>query len=75
VQVKNLILGSNITVKYAFEGEHVKEADTSLIADKAGSGYYGFSLKPPAEGFAVGNYTAEVYLDDTLSATVTFSVQ
>jgi len=75
VQVKNLIIGSNVTVKYTFEGEHAEDADTSIIAEQAGSGYFNFSLTPPPEGFPVGNYTAEVYLDDMLSDTVAFSVQ
>lgn len=75
VQVKNLIIGSNVTVKYTFEGEYAEDANTSIIAEKAGSGYFSFSLTPPAEGFPVGNYTAEVYLDDTLADTVAFSVQ
>lgn len=75
VQVKNLLVGSNITVKYYIDGVHAEEADTTLIADKAGSGYYDFSLTPPAEGFPVSNYTAEVYLDDTLSNTIEFLVK
>jgi hypothetical protein len=75
VQVKNLLVGSNITVKYYIDGVHAEEADTTVIADKAGSGYYDFSLTPPADGFPVSEYTAEVYLDNTLSNTITFLVK
>jgi uncharacterized protein YfaS (alpha-2-macroglobulin family) len=75
VQVKNMMSGSNVTVKYAYEGEFVPELDTTVIADKAGSGYYGFNLTPPTDGFPVGAYTAEVYLDGALATTLTFTVQ
>lgn len=75
VQVKNLVVGSNVTVKYLINGERAAEADTRLIADKAGSGHFGFSLTPPPDDFPLGTYTAEVYLDDVLATTVTFSVQ
>ena len=75
VQVKNLVVGSNITVKYSYNGEFVPELDTTVTADKAGSGYYGFNLTPPSDGFPTGDYTAEVYLDDALMTTLAFSVQ
>ncbi len=74
VQVKDLIIGSNVVVKYYFEDENIPDLDTSLVADKVGSGYYGFSLQAPPDGFPAGNYKAEVYLDDKLSETVTFSI-
>jgi len=72
VQVKNLVVGSVVTVKYKLEGEDY--SDTSLTADQFGSGYYGFKLTA-ADGHAVGNYTAEVYLDDELQKTIEFTVQ
>jgi hypothetical protein len=75
VQVKNILVGSNITVKYYLDGVHAEEADTTVIADKAGSGYYDFTLTPPADGFPIGKYTAEVYLDDVLSSTMAFLVK
>ena len=72
VQVKNLVVGSVVDVKYKFEGEDY--SDTSLTADKFGSGYYGFKLTA-ADGHAIGNYTAEVYLDGELQKTIEFSVE
>ena len=75
VNVKNLVVGSDVTVKYTYEGEYASDADTTVVADQAGSGYYGFSLTPPPDGFPIGNYTAEVYLDGVLATTVAFSVQ
>lgn len=75
VQVKNILVGSNITVKYYIDGTHAEEADTTLIADKAGSGYYDFTLTPPTDGFPIGKYTAEVYLDDVLSDSIDLLVK
>lgn len=72
VEVKNLVVGSVVAVKYKFEGEDY--GDTSLAADQFGSGYYGFKLTPSSE-HPVGKYTAEVYLDDKLVETVDFEVQ
>lgn len=71
VQVKNLVVGSEVTVKYFIDGEHA-DADTTLVAENAGSSYYGFSLTPP---LPAGIYTAEIYLDDALFTTLAFSVQ
>ncbi len=74
-RVRNLIAGSEVTVKYYFEGEHVEALDTTLTSESAGSGYYDFTVAPPTDGFPVGSYKAEVYLDGTLVNTVEFSVQ
>lgn len=71
VQVNNLIVGSKVVVKYKF-GSQVTEQP--LVADQAGSGYYDFSLEPGNNGFPVGIYTVEVYLDDTLAKTMTLEV-
>ncbi len=73
VEVKNLVVGSVVEVQYKTDGE-LYESST-LTADKAGSGYYGFSLKPGEFGHQPGTYTAEVYLDGTLAKTVTFTVE
>lgn len=75
VQVKNLVAGSEVTVKYYYEGQHIESLDTTLTSDTAGSGYYGFTVSPPSDGFPAGNYSAEVYLDGTLTNTVAFSIQ
>jgi hypothetical protein len=72
VHVKNLVIGSKVTVKYSYNGTEAQE--NSLTADKPGSGYYSFSLSPSADGFPEGDYTADVYLDDSLAQSVTFSV-
>lgn len=72
VQVKNLVEGSVVEVKYKYEGQDYGE--TTLTADQFGSGYYGFKLSAPDEHPA-GAYTAEVYLDGKLQKTVEFSVE
>jgi hypothetical protein len=72
VHVQDLVEGSVVKVQYKLEGEVYEES--TLTADKAGSGYYGFSLKPPELGHASGVYDLEVYLDDVLAKTVTFTV-
>ena len=71
VQVNNLIVGSKVVAKYIFGGQIDEQP---LVADKAGSGYFDFSLSPGTSGFPEGDYTVEIYLDDTLVKTVTFQV-
>jgi hypothetical protein len=72
VQVKNLVVGSKVKVVYTSNGT---SQDSTLTADKPGSGYDNFSLTPPAGGNSKGDYKAEVYLDDVLVQTVTFTVK
>lgn len=74
VQVKNLLKGSVVSVKFKFEGEEYSDNDIVLTADKFGSGYYGFKLTAGSEHPA-GNYTAEVSLDGELVKTVEFQVK
>lgn len=74
VEVKNLVEGSVVSVKYKHEGIEYSESDTTLTADKFGSGYYGFQLTPAGE-HPTGNYTAEVSLDGKLVKTVKFRVK
>lgn len=73
VQVADLVVGSTVEVQYKLNGEAYE--DTTLTADEAGSGYYGFSLQPNEFGHTPGNYTAEVYLDTVLAKTVSFTVE
>lgn len=72
VRVNNLVVGSKVKVIYTLNGQ---SNETVSTADKPGSGYYGFSLSPAADGHPTGDYTADVYLDDVLITTVTFTVQ
>ena len=72
VEVKDLVVGSVVEVKYKLEGEPYEES--SLTADEAGSGYYGYKLRPNPSHFP-GSYTAEVYLDGELVETVSFDVK
>lgn len=74
VQVKNLVVGSVVSVKYKLDGEEYSDGDTTLTADKFGSGYYGFKLTSAGE-HPVGKYTAEVSLDGKLVETVRFEVK
>src|SRR5512138_1750671 len=60
VHVENLVVGSTVKVEYKLNGEPYEES--SLAADEAGSGYYGFTLTPTEYGHMPGNYTADVYL-------------
>jgi hypothetical protein len=73
VQVTDLIVGSVVKVQYKLDGEVYEES--TLTADQAGSGYYGFSLAPDEYGHTPGSYTAEVYLDNVLVKTVNFTVE
>jgi hypothetical protein len=72
VRVKNLVVGSKVKVVFISNGA---SQDSTLTADKPGSGYDTFSLTPPASGNSKGDYKAEVYLDDALVQTVTFTVK
>lgn len=73
VEVSDLVVGTTVQVQYKLDGELYEE--TTLTADQEGSGYYGFSLQPSEFGHTPGAYTAEVYLDNTLAKTVSFTVE
>ena len=74
VEVKNLVVGSVVSVKYKLDGQEYSDKDTVLTADKFGSGYYGFNLTAAGE-HPVGKYTAEISLDGKLVKTVKFEVK
>jgi hypothetical protein len=73
VEVKDLVVGSTVTVKYSVDGQPYDES--TLTADKAGSGFYGFSLKGSITGHQPGKYKAEVYLNSVPAKTVEFTVE
>lgn len=73
VEVKNVVEGTAVNVKYSVDGEPYEES--TITAKKAGSGYYGFSLTPNENGHQPGNYKADVYLDGALAKTVEFTVE
>jgi hypothetical protein len=73
VEVKDLTVGSVVAVKYLVDGQPYDE--NSITADKAGSGYYGFSLKGSITGHQPGSYKAEVSLNGVLAKTVEFNVE
>ncbi len=72
VRVINLVVGSKVKVIYTFNGQ---PTESVITAKTPGSGYDGFSFSPPAGGNPTGDYTTDVYLDDVLITTVTFTVQ
>lgn len=74
VEVKNLVPGSVVSVKYKLDGVEYSDGDTVITADKFGSGYYGFNLTSSGK-HAVGKYTAEISLDGKLVKTVKFEVK
>lgn len=71
VETNNLVVGSVVEIKYKLAGADY--SNTSLTADKAGSGYFGFKLTADS-GHAPGDYTAEIYLDGKLAKTVAFKI-
>jgi hypothetical protein len=73
VEVKNLVVGSNVTVKYIVDGQPYDES--TITADKAGSGFYGYSLKGSITGHQPGKYKADVYIDGVLAKTTEFTVE
>ena len=74
VHVKNLVLGSIVSVKYKLDGVEYSDNDTVITADRFGSGYYGFNLTANSK-HPVGQYTAEISLDGKLVKTVKFEVK
>jgi len=74
VKVTDLVVGSTVKVIYKLDNEIYHES-TPLTADTAGSGAYNFQLEPSASGHMPGSYTAEVYLDNVLAKTVSFTVE
>ena len=73
-KVSNLKVENKLTLKWFYKdtGEQVKVIE--YVPDKPGSGYVGFTLDLP-EGFPVGAYYAEAYLDEQLIKTVEWSVK
>ena len=72
VQVKDLVAGSMVEVEYKQNGNLYSEQ--TMTAERAGSGYYGFQLKPNEYGHMPGYYTADVFLDGALKTSVIFMV-
>ncbi len=73
VQVSNVIVGTKVEARWYFGADEITGGRTSITSDKAGSGYYSFSLTN-ASPFPVGDYKVEIYLDGTLIKTVSFKV-
>lgn len=49
--------------------------ESTVTADKAGGGFYGYSLTGSSTGHQPGSYKADVYLDGVLAKTVEFTVE
>ncbi len=72
VKVSNLKQGQVVTWKWYHGDESLYEQPLTL--DKSGSGYVAAYLSNDQPWLA-GDYKVEVFLDDVLAKTVTFSVQ
>jgi hypothetical protein len=72
VKVSNLKEDQVVTWKWYYGDESLYEQPLTL--DESGSGYLAAYLSND-QTWPVGDYTVEVFLDDVLSKTVTFSVQ
>jgi hypothetical protein len=74
-KVSNLVNNSQLTAKWYFNSVEVPEVrGTIVISGSGGSGYFSFSIVPSAEGFYIGNWKVEIYLDDVLVKSATFKV-
>ena len=75
VEANNMAAGAVISIKYLREGQLYDEG-TSATTEEAGSTTWNFSVQPPAgAGHMPGNYTAEIYLDNALAKSVSFTVE
>jgi hypothetical protein len=74
VKVSNLKTENKLTVKWFYKDTGEQVNVTEYVPDKPGSGYIGFTLELP-EGFPVGTYYTEAYLDGQLIKTVEWSVK
>jgi hypothetical protein len=75
VKVSNLVNGSSLMAKWYFNDVEIPEVrDSTVITGSGGSGYFSFSLSPSEEGFWVGDWKVEIYLDNKLVKTVAFQV-
>ncbi|MDE3087882.1 MAG: hypothetical protein KGJ80_00665 [Chloroflexota bacterium] len=72
-QVSNVIVGTKVEARWYFGSDEISQGRTSITADKAGSGYYAFSLSSTSP-FPVGDFKVEIYLDGNLVKTVSFKV-
>ncbi len=73
VQVSNVIVGTKVESRWYLGSDEITSGRTSITNDKAGSGYLSFSLSVP-NGFPVGDYKVEIYLDGNLVNTTPFKV-
>jgi len=71
VNVANLKKGDAVKASWFYGEELVNE--TTYTAEKAGSGYIGFSLKPE-KYWPIGQYRVKIYLNDQAVGEKTFSV-
>jgi len=70
-EVSNLEKGAKVKAEWFFGEEFLGEY--TYTAEEGGSGYVGFNLTPE-ETWPMGDYKVEVYLEEELARTVTFSV-
>ncbi len=73
-QVSNIIVGTKIESRWYFGSDEITQGRSAITSDKAGSGYYAFSLSS-SSAFPQGDYKVEIYLDGTLVKTISFKVQ
>jgi len=73
-KVSNLKVENKLAIKWFYKDTGEQVNVTEYVPDKPGSGYVGFTLELP-EGFPVGTYYAEAYLDEQLIKTVEWSVK
>jgi hypothetical protein len=71
VAVSNLEAGSAVRAEWFYRDEWL--GAYTYTAEKGGSGYIGFNLVP-AELWSIGDYAVEIYLEDELIQTISFSV-
>jgi hypothetical protein len=74
-KVSNLVDGSRLEARWYFNSVEIPEVrDSTVISGSRTSGYVSYSLSPSADGFWIGDWKVEVYLDNKLVKSVPFQV-
>lgn len=74
VKINNMTPEDKLTAAWYYMETGEELNTTDYTPESTGSGYIGFSIKS-ADSFPSGNYSVEIYLNDELYETKSFSVE
>jgi len=74
IEVNNMAVEDKITVSWNYLETGDEINTTYFTPEESGSGYIGFNIMLD-QGFPAGEYNAEIYLNDQIYETVSFTVK